>query len=126
MVHAGTLVLSLERLYMRKQASHDVLDSIGIIQARGLSSSHQSLDDYFEGESPVRLCTRRDMEWSHVAITFRLATLTVSSNDTADLARPSSSMSMVSSKCSRSFSLLSRFVFQEGLLTLPPHPVFPE
>ena len=31
----------LERLYMRKQASHDVLDSIGIIQARGLSSSHQ-------------------------------------------------------------------------------------
>ena len=50
--HAGTWVLSLEQLYMREQASHDVLDSIGIIQLRGLSSSHQSLSDYFEGETP--------------------------------------------------------------------------
>ena len=37
---------------MRKQASLDVLDSTGIIQARGLSSSHQSFSDYFEGETP--------------------------------------------------------------------------
>ena len=36
---------------MRKQASHDVLDSIGIIQAQSLSSIHQSLGDYFEGEA---------------------------------------------------------------------------
>ena len=50
--HAGTSALSLERLYMRKQASHDVLESIDIIQARGLSSSHRSLSDYFKGETP--------------------------------------------------------------------------
>ena len=31
---------------------NNVLDSIGIVQARGLSSSHQSLGDYFEGETP--------------------------------------------------------------------------
>ena len=34
---------------MWKQAPHNVLDSIGFIQARGLSSSQQSLGDYFEG-----------------------------------------------------------------------------
>ena len=36
--HAGTSILSVERLYVWKQALHDVLDSIGIIQARGRSS----------------------------------------------------------------------------------------
>ena len=38
-------------VYPRKQAPHNVLDSIGIIQAWGLSSSHQSLSDYFEDET---------------------------------------------------------------------------
>ena len=37
---------------MWKQAPHNVLESIGIIQAQGLSSSYQSLGDYFEGETP--------------------------------------------------------------------------
>ena len=50
--HAGTLVLSLERLCVWKQAPHNVLDSIKIIQAQGLSSGHQSLRDYFDGETP--------------------------------------------------------------------------
>ena len=121
------MVLSLERLYVPKQASHDVLDSIGIIQAQGFSSSHQSLGPiksfqhcsriflmpclradfaFFHAscsrvspfrrlnlcravrhsrrrtdnwsfhqyiESPVRLCPRRGIEWSHEATTFRLA-----------------------------------------------------
>ena len=49
--HAGTSILSSERLYVWKQAPNNVLDSIGIIQARGLSSSHQSLSDYFGGRS---------------------------------------------------------------------------
>ena len=49
---------------------------------------------------------------------------TVSSNDPADFAQPSSSMSLVSSRYSPSLSLLSRLVFQEGLLLLPPLPVF--
>ena len=75
-------------------------------------------------ESPVRPCPRRGMEWSHAATTFRLTAGTVSSNDPADPAQPSSSMSLVSSRCSPSLSLLSRFVFQEGLLTFPPLPVF--
>ena len=60
-------------------------------------------------ESPVRPCPRRGMEWSHAATTCRLAARTVSSNDSVDLAQPSSSISLVSSKCSRSLSLLSRF-----------------
>ena len=77
-------------------------------------------------ESAVRLCPRRGMEWLHAATTFRLATRTVSSNDSADLAQLSSSMSLVSSRFSRSLSLLSRFVFQEGLLTLLLLPVFTE
>ena len=42
----------MERLRVWKQASHNLLDSIGIIQARGFSSSHQSLGDYLEGENP--------------------------------------------------------------------------
>ena len=37
---------------MWKQALHNVLDSIGIIQAWGLPSSHQSFSDYFRGETP--------------------------------------------------------------------------
>ena len=37
---------------MWKQAPLNVLDSIGVIQAWGLSSCHQSLSDYFEGETP--------------------------------------------------------------------------
>ena len=36
---------------MWKQASHDVVDSIGIIQARGIFSSHQSLGNYFAVET---------------------------------------------------------------------------
>ena len=50
--HAGTSVLSLERLYVWKQPPHNVLDSIGIIQAWGLTFSHQSFSDYFEGDTP--------------------------------------------------------------------------
>ena len=50
--HAETSVLSLEWLYVWKLASHEVLDSIEIVQAWGLSSSHQSLGNYFEGETP--------------------------------------------------------------------------
>ena len=46
-----TSVSSLERLYVWKQALHNVFESIGIIQARGRSSSHQSLSDYFEGDT---------------------------------------------------------------------------
>ena len=49
------------------------------------SSFHQYI------ESPVRPCPRRGMEWSHAATTFRLTAHTVSSNDRADLAQPSSS-----------------------------------
>ena len=37
--------------------------------------------------------------------------------------QPSSSMIVVSSRCSRSLSLLSRLVFQEGLLPSPPLPL---
>ena len=37
---------------MWKQTLHDVLDSIGIIQAGGLSSRHQYLGKNFEGETP--------------------------------------------------------------------------
>ena len=55
---------------------------------------------------------------------FRLAARTVSSNDSADFAKPSSSMSLVFSRCFRSLSLLSRLAFQEGLLPLPPFSVF--
>ena len=36
---------------MLYQASHDVLYPIGIVQATGLSSSHQSLGNYLEGKS---------------------------------------------------------------------------
>ena len=61
--HAGTSDLSLERLYMREQALHDVLGSIGIIQARALPSSHQSLSDYFEGETPWVLLDFRDQDF---------------------------------------------------------------
>ena len=70
-------------------------------------------------ESPVRPCPRRGIKWSHVATTFRLSAHTVSSNDSADLVLPSSFMSLVSSRCFCSLSLLSRLVFQEGLLPLP-------
>ena len=48
---AGTSVVSLERLYVWKQAPHNVLDSIEITQAGGLSSRHQSLDNKFKGET---------------------------------------------------------------------------
>ena len=75
-------------------------------------------------ESPVRPCPRRGVEWSHAATSFRLAARTVSSKDPADLAQSSSSRSLVSSRCLRSLSLLSRFVFQEGLLALPLLAVF--
>ena len=85
-------------------------------------TDNRSFHQYIE--SSVLVYPRRCMEWSHAATTFRLATRTVSSNDPADLAQPSSSMSLVSSRCSRILSLLSRFVFQEGLLTLAPLPVF--
>ena len=40
------------RLHVWKQVSHNILDLIVIVQARGLSSSHQFLGDYFEGETP--------------------------------------------------------------------------
>ena len=50
--HAGTLVLSLKWIYLWKHALRDVLDLIGIVQARSLSSSHQSLGNYFEGDTP--------------------------------------------------------------------------
>ena len=145
---------------MWKQTLHDVLDSIGIIQAGGLSSLHQSLGNNFELsfstspiksfqhwsllffmpclradfailhasrsrespfermnlrraarhsrrrtgnwsshqyiEAPERLCPQRGIEGSHVAISFRLTARTVSSNNPADLAQSSSSMSLVS------------------------------
>ena len=67
-------------------------------------------------ESPVHPCPRRGIEWSHAATTFRLAARTVSPNDPADLAKPSSSMSLVSSRFFCSLSLLSHLVFQERLL----------
>ena len=75
-------------------------------------------------ESPVCPCPRRGIKWSHAATTFRLAACTVSSNDPVDLAQPSSSISLVSSRCFCSLSLLSRLVFQETFLPLPPLPVF--
>ena len=50
--HAGTSVLSQEWLHMWKQTSHDVLDSIGIVQAGGRSSRHQSFGKNFIGETP--------------------------------------------------------------------------
>ena len=75
-------------------------------------------------KSQVRPCRRRGIEWSHAATTFRLAARTVTSNDPADLAQPSSSMRLVSSRCFCSLSLLSLLVFQEGLLPLPPLPEF--
>ena len=65
-------------------------------------------------ESPVRPCPWRSMEWSHAATAFRLATRTVSSNDPADLAQPSSFMSQVSSRCLCSLSLLSRLASGEA------------
>ena len=65
-------------------------------------------------ESPVRPCPRRGMEWSHTATTFRLAARTVSSNDPADPAQPSSSRNLVSLRCTRSLSLLNRFVLRGG------------
>ena len=74
-------------------------------------------------ESTARPCPQQGIE-SHTANTLRLAARTVSSNYPADLAQSSLPMSLVSSRCSQSLSLLSRFVFQEGLLTLPPLPVF--
>ena len=73
-------------------------------------------------ESPVRPCPCRGIEWSHAATSFRLAAHTVSSNDPADLDQPSSSMSMVSPRCLCSLSLLSRLVFQEGLLPFLSSP----
>ena len=75
-------------------------------------------------ESPVSPCPSRGIEWSHAATTFRLVARTVSSNDPADLAQPSSSMSLVSTRCFCTLSLLRRLVFQEGLLPLPPLPEF--
>ena len=60
-------------------------------------------------ESPVRPCPRRGIEWSHAANTFRPATRT---GDPGVLVQPSSSMSLVSSRCSRSLSFLIRLVFQ--------------
>ena len=71
-------------------------------------------------ESPVCPCPRRGMEWSHAVTTFHLTSRTVSSNVRVDAAQPSSSMSLISSRCSRSLSLLTRYVF----LTLMPLPVF--
>ena len=65
--------MSLERLYMRKKASHDLLDSIGIIQAWGLSSSHQSLGDYFEGEPPWILFDFPDQVFPALESTFLYA-----------------------------------------------------
>ena len=49
---AKTSVLSLKRPHVWKQATHNVLESIGIVQARGLSSCHRFPGDYFEGETP--------------------------------------------------------------------------
>ena len=42
-------------------------------------------------KSLVRPCPQRGIEWLHAATTFRLAARTVSSNDPADFAQPSSS-----------------------------------
>ena len=81
-----------------------------------------SLNQYIDFQA--RPCLRQGLEWSHAATTFRLATRTVSSNDPAELAQPSSSMSLVSSRCSRNLSWLNRFMFQEGLITLQPLPAF--
>ena len=189
MDHAGTSILSQEWLYMWKQTSHDVLDSIGIILAGGLSSRHQSLGNNFEGEITWVLLDLTDQVFAalksaflyalpqswfyyfpclvhqritlwacespprceafltqdrqlvvppvhrfpgapvppareHSETTFRLAARTVPSNDPADFAQPSSSMNLVSSRYFRSLSLLSRLVFQEGLLLVPPLSVF--
>ena len=60
---------------MRKQASHDVLDSIGIIQARGLSSSHQSLGDYFESGTPWVLLDLTDQVFPALKSAFLLLCL---------------------------------------------------
>ena len=60
---------------------------------------------------------------SHAATIFHLAHCTLSSNDSADLTQSSSSVSLISSRCSQSLSLLNRLVFQEGLLPLPLLPI---
>ena len=92
------------------------------VRHSGRRTDNWSFHQYVE--SPVRPCLRRDIKWSHAANTFRLAASTVSSNDPADFAQPSSSMSLVSSRCFCSLSLLSRLLFEEGLLPLPPLPAF--
>ena len=80
-------------------------------------SSHQ----YIEPLACLRL--RRSIEQSQAATTFCLAERTVASNDPAGQAEPSSSMSPVSSRCSRNLSLLTRLMFQEELLPLQTLPL---
>ena len=55
------------------KASHNVLDLIGIIQARGLSSSNQSLGDYFEGETPWVLLDLSDQVFPPLKSAFLYA-----------------------------------------------------
>ena len=73
-------------------------------------------------ESPVCPRPRRVMEWSDAATIFRLAARTVSSNVPADLAQPSSSMSLVSSRCSQNLTFLSRVGSRRGSLQSRPFP----
>ena len=72
-----------------------------LLFANPLKIDNWSFRQYIE--SPVRSCPRRGIEWSHAVTTFRLAARTVYSNDLADLAQPSSSMTLFCSRCSRSF-----------------------
>ena len=58
---------------MQKQAWRDVLVSIGIIQARDISSSHQSIGDYFEGETPWVLLNLTDQVFPALKSAFLYA-----------------------------------------------------
>ena len=73
LVHTRTSDLSLECFYVWKQASHDVLDSIGIVQAGGLTSSHKSLGNYFEGETPWVFFDLTDQVFSALKSAFLYA-----------------------------------------------------
>ena len=52
---------------------HDAFESIGIIQARGLSSSYQSLGDYFEGETALVLLDLTDQVFPALKSAFLYA-----------------------------------------------------
>ena len=110
--HASCGIASLfERVNFRRDARHS-----------RRRAARWSFHQYIEPLACLRL--RRDIEQSQAATTFCLAERTVASNNPAGQTQPSTSMSLVSSRCSRSLFLLSRLMFQEGLLLLPPLPSF--